>query len=428
MELSLVFFGLLLVLSAFFSASETAFTSLTPTQVLRFSHSRNPTLRLAARLHDQLDVLITTVLIGNNLVNIGASVLATWITLFYFSEDFLAFGTGLITLLVLIFGEVTPKQVAIARNEPIVIFAAIPLAILMYLFFPFSWLLSRIAEFVVRISGGKRIREITLEGILMMVKAAEQRGMLGIEQKKIVSNVFRIQDVPVKAVMTHRTDVFCMNQNLNAKEALTQAMEEGYSRIPLFKDHPETITGILILRDLISTVLSTEPSLPLHRLMKEPFFVPESRKVRQVMLDFQKTNQNIAIVLDEYGGLAGVVTREDLIEEVFGEIYDEDETVKEQMIQPLENGEALILGLTPIHMVEEFTKLSLGLERVATFSGYLTQLAGKMPLVGDVFNSPMGKITIKEMGRHRVYAAVLHSKEEGEGSSQTGSESISSKL
>lgn len=397
----------LLVLSGMFSAAETAYTSLSSLQVMRMAQGRNPASRLAARLHQRLDLLITTILIGNNLVNIAATVLSTLLVLRVLDASFLTMATAALTLVIILFGEVLPKQVAITNNEALAALTAVPLALLVRALYPISWTVSRLAVLAIRLSGGKRKADVTLEGILMMVRAAEQRGLVGTGQDRIVRNVFRTQSAPVKSVMTHRTQVFALSQGLKVQEAVPLAMKEGFSRIPVYRDNLEIITGVVLLKDLVRHYLAGQLEVPLHRLMKEPIFIPESRKIGQALFDMLNKNYSLAVVLDEYGGLAGIVTREDLLEEVFGEMYDEDEAIPEQLIQPLGSGEVRILGSTPLHLVEEYFQTSLKGERVHTFGGYLIQAAGRVPVEGEWVDTPLGKVQVQAMSRHRVLSAVL---------------------
>ncbi len=400
-------FCLLLVLSGVFSAAETAFTSLSPVQVIKLSQSKNPTKRLAARLHGQVDVLITTILIANNLVNISATVLSTLIILENFGDNALTAGTAVLTLLIILFGEVIPKQVAISHNEFLVSVMALPIFAFMKLLYPLSWLVSRLGDMFLFIFGGRRRREISLEGILIMIRAAQQRGLLGVEQDRIVKNVFSTQTTTVRSVMTHRTVMFSLSQKLRVEEALPRALEEGYSRIPLYRDHPEEISGVVLLKDLVSHYLKGNRNWPLHRIMKEAYFLPESRKVSQAFWDMQAKNQGLAIVLDEYGGVAGLVTREDLLEEFVGEMYDEDEVIHEQLIKPLADGTYTILGMTPLHVLADFFKVGFSVERVHTFGGLLLQISGRVPVVGEEISTPFGRAVVREMERHRVLSALL---------------------
>lgn len=400
-------FVVLIVLSALFSASETAFTSLSPVQVIKLANSKNPAKRLAARLHAQVDTLITTILISNNLVNISATVVSTVIVLETYGESALTAGTAFVTLVIILFGEVIPKQVAISHNEFFAATVALPLYLIMKVLFPMVWVVSRVSDAFLILFGGRRRRDLSLEGILIMVRAAQQRGLLGVGQDRVVKNLFTSHAVTVRSVMTHRTLMFRLNQKLKVREALPKALEEGYSRIPVYKDHPEEITGVVLLKDLFQQHYQGNADVPLYRLMMEPFFLPESRKVSQAFWDMQARNQSLAIVLDEYGGVSGLVTREDLLEEFFGEMYDEDEVVHEQLIQTLPDGTHLVLGMTPLRVLSEVLKIPDVHDRVTTFGGLLLQLAGHIPTPGEEITTPFGRAVVREVARHRVISAVL---------------------
>lgn len=400
-------FVVLVLLSGLFSASETAYTSLSPVQVIKLANSKNLAKRLAARLHSQVDALITTILISNNLVNISATVVSTVIVLETYGESALTAGTAFVTLVIILFGEVIPKQVAISHNEFFAATVALPLYLIMKVLFPLVWLVSRVSDTFLILFGGRRRRDLSLEGILIMVRAAQQRGLLGAGQDRVVKNLFTSHAVTVRSVMTHRTLMFRLNQKLKVREALPKALEEGYSRIPVYKDHPEEITGVVLLKDLFQQYHQGNGEAPLHRFMMEPFFLPESRKVSQAFWDMLAKNQSLAIVLDEYGGVSGLVTREDLLEEFFGEMYDEDEVVHEQLIQTLPDGTHQVLGMTPLRVLSEFLKIPYVHERVTTFGGLLLQLAGHIPAPGEEITTPFGRAVVREVARHRVISAIL---------------------
>ncbi|OHD14440.1 MAG: hypothetical protein A2Z96_03060 [Spirochaetes bacterium GWB1_48_6] len=399
----LAFIGLL-ILSALFSGSETAFTSLSPEQIARMVKKYGSRGRLVESIMSKPELMISTILIGNNIVNTASASLAAYVTLLWFGDTYLAIGAAAVTFLTLIFGEVTPKQIAIVHNEFIAIHTVRALSLLSLLFSPLSWFLGLLSALVVQLLGGRKVRSLSLDGLLQIMATAQRQGILGDQENRFVRNMFRIKDTSVRAFVTHRTEVFSLDQDLKVHEALPRLAKAGYSRVPLFKDNSENITGVLLLKDLIS-ITDQDEQKSLKDFSVPPVFVPASKKARDMFLQFQKGNFNLAVVLDEYQSLLGVVTREDVIEEIMGELYDEGEESDGERITHLGPEHYQMRGDTPLHLVEEVLQVSLGEVQSETLAGFLSEYLGRLPQSGDHVNLDAGQFTVKEVLRHKVRSA-----------------------
>ena len=403
MTASFVLLGALLVLSGFFSGTESAYTSLTPAQAHDLRR-RYPTRgRMVDRLIRNPGRLLTTILIGNNLVNVSAAAVATVLTISLFGAGYEWAVTAVLTVLLLIFGEVTPKQIAIGHNEWWVIHTSRVITGLGIAFAPIIWFVSTVSDGLARLTGARNRAGLTPRGLRNLVAHAEHSGLLEADQGKMLRSVLRFSEVPVSAVMTHRTRVFSVDRTRRLSEVMVSFIESGYSRIPIYEDDPERIVGIVLLRDAMREFAAGSQSTPLRDLMVEPIYVPEHRRIDQMLAQFRHAKLNIAVVLDEYGGLAGIVTMEDIVEEILGEIYDENEQREREKITMEHQDTFLIMADIPIYVLNDALDVNLPHSRnVQSLGGYLADLAGHIPGPGEAFETPIGKFEVVTTSRRHI--------------------------
>ncbi len=411
MTTSFVLLGALLLLSGFFSGTETAFTSLSPAQAHDLKRRHLSRGRVVARLYNRPARLLTTVLIGNNLVNIAATAVATVLTISLFGAGYEWAVTGVLTVVILIFGEVTPKQLAIAHNESWVLHTCRLVAALEVVFAPVIWFVSIVSNQIGRIAGGRRRAELTPRGLLSMVDHAETVGVVEADQGKMLRSVLRFSDVPVSAVMTHRTRVFSVDRGRRIDETIEALIDSGYSRIPVYEDNPERIVGIVLLRDAAREHAKGGGNTPLREIMVEPIYVPENRRIDQMLAQFRRAKLNIAVVLDEYGGLAGIVTMEDIVEEILGEIYDENEQREREKVTAEGENTYLIVADIPIYVLNDALNIQLPFSRNAqSLGGYLADVAGHIPAPGEVFETAAGRFEVVSTSRRHIVSVRFHRK------------------
>ncbi len=406
---SFILLGVLLVLSAFFSGTETAFTSLQPAQVHDMKRAHPHRGRVVDALMARPARLLTTVLIGNNLVNVGASAVATVLTITLFGSGYEWLTTAVLTMVLLIFGEVTPKQLAIVHNESWVLHTCRLIRVLAVIFAPVIWFVTRMSNTIARLAGGDRRSDLTPRGLLSMVDHAETVGVIKADQGKMVRGVLRFRDVTVSAVMTHRTRVYSLDKALRLTDAISQIIDSGYSRIPVYEDDPERIVGILLVRDAMKEYATGDGSQTLRQLMMEPIYVPENRSIDQMLSHFRRSKLNMAIVLDEYGGLAGIVTVEDIVEEILGEIYDENEQKEREKVTREDHNTFLIIADIPLYVLNDTLDIELPQSRnVQSLGGYLADLAGHIPAPGETFETPAGRFEIVTTSRRHIVSVRFH--------------------
>jgi putative hemolysin len=402
--------GFLLLLSGFFSGTETAFTSLSLMDIEEIRKNYPRRGDLIRTMNQRPDTLLAAVLIGNNLVNIGISVLSTELTIRFFGSTALGITTGILTLMILVFGEIVPKQLAILYNKNIVLVTCQLIFGLIILFTPLIWILGALSRLIHHLSGGKGRNQLTLDGILHMVKHAETIGLLENYRSRMVKSIFRFNDVTVHAVMTHRTKVFSLPHNLELTEALGTISKAGFSRIPVYGKDPETIVGVVLEKDVIQAVYQDDsvnqiPAKPkyLKDIMLPPVVVPESWRIHRVFGKLKTERLNLAIVLDEYGGLAGIVTMEDLVEEIIGELYDENEEKSQKQITKVGSGQYLIQGDTPIHLLEDILDREIPHDRtVETVGGYISSLSESFPHEGDEIHTDFGVFQVVKLSKKQI--------------------------
>lgn len=404
----LIIIAALIILSGIFSGTETAFTSLSFIQRRELETSKGKAGKLAAKLAKKPDVLLSTILIGNNLVNIAASAITTAAVIRVYGNFAVGIATGILTLLILIFAEITPKQIAIMHNETICQIMAYPVNTLIKIMMPIVFVINSISRLITRVFSGRQKTHISQEGILHAVNIAQDQGVVEDYESAFVQNVFRFDDIEVHTIMTHRTDVFSIPGDKTLDMVMSEVIKSGYARIPVYGDSPEHITGILLTRDLLRNSLEQKGERKVSEITKEPIFVPEMRKAYEIFALFKTEKLHMAVVLDEYGGLAGIVSMEDVIEELFGELYDEHESGTEERVYDLGNGSYRIMGETSIQQIEDAFDLETSHSRhVGTVAGFLIEELGTIPRSGQVLATGFGTFRVSSMRGKRIESIIF---------------------
>jgi CBS domain containing-hemolysin-like protein len=405
MVTQLIIIFLLIIFSAIFSSTETAFTALSIIHIRELEEEKNPASKMAAKLTKRKDVLLTTILIGNNVVNISVSSLVTTFCINYLGSNMIAYGTGVLTLIILIFGEVTPKQLAMIHSKAIARTMAYPIYFLTIILFPLVWVIKAFGSLISRVfSNGTKIG-LTVEGILKVVDVAEEGGIVDEYESELVQKVLHFSENPIKTIMTHRKDVFILPDDMLIKDAFGQIVHSNYSRVPIYKGDYDNITGIVLVRDILHAQLKGKSNLPLSSIARSPIFVPETKHVDYIFFLFKKKNLQIAIVLDEYGGFSGIITMEDVAEQVIGEIYDEHEFAYGENIQKIEDREDQysIKGETPfLQFCDEMGIKYQKAEKIGTIAAYLMTITGSIPEENEIIDDEYGKYFIKKMSDKRI--------------------------
>jgi CBS domain-containing protein len=246
--------------------------------------------------------------VGNNVVNISVSALVTTFAIEYFSSQAVGYATGLLTLVILIFGEITPKQLALTHNMKIAVFMAYPIRFISIVLFPVVWLLRQFSSLITRLFASHAEPAITTEGVMHMVDAAEDEGLVDQYESDLMQRAIHFSETQVRTIMTHRTNVFCISDELTIRDAFPSIVKSGFSRVPVFHASAENIIGIVLVRDILRAQLEKRMDKSISTILRKPIFVPEQMHLEDVFFLFKKDKLQQAIVLDEYGGFSGVVT------------------------------------------------------------------------------------------------------------------------
>lgn len=398
MPLMLLLFALLLFLSAFFSASETACFSLDLVKRTKmFQGGRRAAQRLQGLLRKPRDLLMT-VLIGNMLVNITLSSLAAD---FFGEARFLAVAS--ITLALLVFGEITPKNIAYAYNRKLSLLASLPLTVLMRIFGPFRKLLYWITNPVIRRFHGPEGDDalVTRDEILTAVISGHRQGVLEKDERDLIANVLDFSMKDARHIMTPRTQIKALARNASLEEAIAFARRTGVSKIPVFKKDKDHIIGYLRTKDLLPYIRGVKKATGIGHLVHPVFYIPEGRGLGEFFPEMQRSTSRMAVVLDEYGGTAGIITLDDILEEVLGQFLDEDEKQR-QCYRASGEGAWDFQGTVSLGDFNRVTGLELFSDDYETLSGYVLYLAGRIPMPGDSFSDGKCTYTILKMDENRI--------------------------
>lgn len=398
-----LFLLVLIILNAFFAASEIALVSLNEAKINSLAKKGNKKAKLVNRLLNDPSRFLATIQIGVTLAGFLASAFASQtfadrlvhllkLTGVPIPEIWLkSFSVVLITMILayftLVLGELVPKRVAMKKAEPIALFAARPLNALSALAYPFVTLLSKSTNLLLLFLGldpNKEDNQITEEEIRMMLDIGEEKGAIHKTEKQMINNVFEFDNKTVSQIMTHRTDIAALPIEATLNQVVLFVDKEKFSRIPVYQDTLDNIVGILYAKDLFRFLSNdnNQNQFSLDRIIRQPYFVPDSKRTDELFRELQKRKIHIAIVIDEHGGTAGLVTIEDLLEEIVGNIFDEYDEEERDFTQ-LDENTFLIRGSASLSTVQDYLNIRLPIEEYETLSGFLIGQLGRIPKKDD---------------------------------------------
>ncbi len=400
---SIIFLIILLFLSGFFSASETALVSLSKIRLRSMVDEGVKNAKLIEKVLSNQSKLISTILVGNNLVNIGASALATSFTIKVFGGDkWIGVVTGILTFLVLIFGEITPKTFSTQKSETVCIWVIKPIALCCFIFTPIVAVLNVITGFIFKIMGcdfNKKIPTITESEFMTMVNVGHEEGVLEVDEREMISNVMGFGDSDAKDIMTPRTAIVGVEINSTYEEVLKVFKEEQFSRLPVYKENIDDIVGIISFKDCM--ISADIKNFNISEIMRKPYFTYESKSCSELFSVMRTKSLSMAVILDEYGGTSGIVTLEDLLEEIVGEISDEYDDETEE-IKVIRDNEYIVEGSTKISDVNDMIGTNFESEDFDSIGGYVVGVIGRFPEKGETIEEKDVKFIIEETGRNRI--------------------------
>lgn len=399
-SISLVIILVCLVLSAYFSATETAFSTMSHARMKNMADKGDKSAELALKLANNYDTLLSAILIGNNLVNILLSSIATLLCVKFLGEQTGAsVATAAVTVVVLIFGEISPKSIAKESPEKFAMFSAPFIRVLLVLLKPFIWLFAQWKKLLVKMfKKSSEERGITDEMLMTIVEEAEQEGGIDAEEGTLIRSAIEFMDLETSDIYTPRVDIEGIPLDATKEEIAKLFLETGFSRLPVYDEDIDHIVGIVNQKDFHNFIYHTD--CPLKDIIRPVLFITPTMKIGVLLKKLQESKTHIAIILDEFGGTEGLVTIEDIIEELVGDIWDEhDEVVHE--IEKISDHEYRMNGSANIDKVFETLDIEKAVD-VNTLSGWIMEELGQIPKEGDSFETQGVRVVVLKMDDHRV--------------------------
>ena len=400
---------ILLVLSAFFSSSETALLSSNKTKMKLAAEDGDKAAAKVMKLYEKQDRVISAILIGNNIVNLYASALVTEIAMTIWGNKAVAIATGVLTLIVLVFGEVTPKTMSVRYADEISKFAAGPLSVIAVVLTPFTWIVNFFAGITMRLFGMDPEKEkdvITEEELKSIVEDSSEAGVIEDDEKEMITNVVEFGDMLAKDIMTPRIDLSMVADDAGYDELIEAYRKDRYTRIPVYHESPDDVIGIINMKDMI--LVEKTDDFKLTDYMRPVVYTYEFKKTRDLMKELRASYENAAIVLDEYGVTAGMITMEDMLEEIVGEIRDEYDTDETENIVKIAENEYIVDGTTKPEELNETFDLGLDEEKNESLSGVIMDILEHVPRVGDEIVTDKCRMVVKSMDKKRIDKVRLY--------------------
>jgi CBS domain containing-hemolysin-like protein len=394
-------FAFLLVCSSFFSATETAFSSVNRIKLKHLIQEGNRKAALILEITEKYDQFLSTVLIGNNIVNILASSIATALFVGFFGNTGITIATAATTVLVLIFGEISPKTLAKEAPEKFAVAFVYPIRLLMFLFTPVNYLSAKWKQTIIKLFHIRSDNTVTEAELLTFVGEVREVGGINKGEEHMIRTVIEFDDLTANDILTPRVDLVAVSMTDTIENIETCFYETGYSRLPVYDGSIDNIIGVILLKDFVHKM--TKNHAPLNSVIMPVLLVNKTIKISRLLKTLQEKKTHIAVALDEYGGTIGIVTLEDIVEELVGEIWDEHEKAMENIVA-LDHGSYRIRGNTPLKDFYE----TLGLEEkyvpsnASTVGGWATEHIGEIPREGYCFTFTNFSITVVKLYHNRI--------------------------
>jgi len=393
----------LVIMSAYFSATETAFSSLNKTRVKAMAENGSKKAKLTLKLEESYDKLISTILIGNNIVNIALSSIATVFFVALYHDIGAAISTVVITVVVLIFGEISPKSIAKDCPESFAMFSAPIINVFIIILTPLNFLFTQWKKLLSKIFKIESDSKMSQEELLMLVDEIEQDGSVDSDDGELIRNAIEFSDMEAEDILTHRVDIEAVSLE-DSKEAIAEAfVKTRFSRLLVYDGNIDNIVGVIHLKDFFTVNGITGKKI--ENIMTKPLFIQKSEKIDDLLKILQKNKSHIAIVVDEYGGTFGMVTMEDILEELVGEIWDEHDEIVEDF-KKLDENTYRVDGSVNFDDLCDFFDIKCETDRVSV-GGWVMEQLGTIPEEGDKFDFEHLSITITGIESHRVTQIVI---------------------
>ncbi len=400
---------ILLALSAFFSSAETALTTVNKIRMRTLAEGGHKRAQIVVKILEDQGKMLSAILIGNNVVNLSASALLTVLAADLFGSRAVGAATGILTLLILVFGEITPKTISTISSETISLNYAPFIYTLMNLLTPAIFLVNQLSLLVLkvmRIDPDKKQGAITEDELRTIVEVSHEEGVIQTEEKKMITNVFDFGDDLAKDVMVPRVDMTFVNVDASYEELIEVFRKDKYTRIPVYEETTDNVIGIINVKDLL--LLDDREDFRIRDCLRQPLYTHEYKKASELMVEMRKTLNNIVIVLDEYGATSGLITLEDMLEEIVGEIRDEYDEDEEDKLVELENGQYRVDGSMKLNDLNDRLGLKLESEEYDSLGGLVIGLLDHLPEEGEEVTYEGIRMVVEHMEKNRTEAVRLY--------------------
>ena len=402
--IQLIVIIVLLLLSAFFSSAETALTTSNKIRLRSMAEEGNKRAKKVLEITDDSGKMLSAILIGNNIVNLSSASLATTLATKIFGSAGAGIATGILTVLVLIFGEISPKTFATIHADKISLAYAGVISGLMKLLTPIIIIINKLALgflILLRVDASGAQNTMTEDDLRTIVDVSHEEGVIETEEREMINNVFDFGDAQAKEIMVPRIDMTFADINSSYYELLEIFREDKYTRLPVYEDSTDNVVGIINMKDLL--LYEDKEHFSIRNIMRKPYYTYEHKNTAELLLEMRKSSINIAIVLDEYGATAGLITLEDLLEEIVGEIRDEYDMDEEDPIQKINDLEYIVQGSLNLNTLHDMLDLELVSEDYDSIGGYLIGLLDHLPKVGESITTPEGIFfRVEDMEKNRI--------------------------
>lgn len=394
---------IMLCLSAFFSSAETALTTVNKMRVRTLAEAGNKRAIMLAKVTENPGKMLSTILVGNNIVNLSASAIMTTLAMQTFGSKAVGVATGILTLIILVFGEITPKTVSTLNAEKIALAYANVIYWLVILMTPVIFLINQLSMgvlFLLRIDPKKKQDSITEDELRTIVKVSHEEGVIEMEEKKMINNVFDFGDSLAKDIMIPRIDMVMVDADITYEDLLEVFREERFTRVPVYEKSTDNVIGIINMKDLL--LFDQNGDFLVRDFLRQPLYTYEFKKTAELMMEMRKTFNNIVIVLDEYGATAGLITLEDMLEEIVGEIRDEYDEDEEDEVREVAPGEYIVEGAMKLDDLNDMLDLNLESEDYDSIGGLIIGQLEHLPEQGEEVLYENLRLIVDQVEKNRI--------------------------
>ena len=396
---------ILLLLSAFFSSAETALTTVNKIRMRSLADEGDKRAKMVLKITDDSGKLLSAILIGNNIVNLSASSLTTTIAIGFGADIAVAIATGIITVLILIFGEITPKTIATIHAEKLSLLYAYPIHFIKVVVTPISFvinLLARVIFFILRVDPNAKPEAITEDELRTIVDVSHESGVIEEEEREMIKNVFDLGDARAKDVMVPRVNVVFADVENTYNELIDIFRENKFTRLPVYEETTDNVIGTINMKDLL--LYDNTKEFQVREFLRDAYFTYEHKNISELLVEMREASYNVAIVLDEYGETAGLITLEDILEEIVGEIHDEyDEYEEDELLTRINDFEYILEGSISLDDLDDRLELKLESEEYDSLGGFIIERLDRHPEVGDEITTECGlRLVVDSLDKNRV--------------------------